>query len=86
MVPNKVSGAAWGPQRDRMAAGIYFPLFLVLFERAGSRKAIYYLSADLQSSEMFVARKPLSPRARRAGWVGFNYDLRDYKDRFTRLI
>ena len=30
VVPNQVMGAAWGPQQERMKAGIYFPLFLVL--------------------------------------------------------
>lgn len=29
-VPNAVLGAVWGPKKDRMAAAIYFPLFLVL--------------------------------------------------------
>jgi hypothetical protein len=29
-VPKSVLGAAWGPQQERMKAGIYFPLFLVL--------------------------------------------------------
>ncbi len=57
-----------------MEAGIYFPLFLVLVEPQ-RRFAIYYLSADLQSREMFRPRKPLSENARRAGWRGFHYDL-----------
>ncbi len=26
--PNSISGAAWGPQQERMNAGIYFPLFI----------------------------------------------------------
>ena len=45
-VPSTVLGAAWGPQRDRLAAAIYFPLFLVL--RGVSDYSIFYLSADLQ--------------------------------------
>lgn len=72
-LPTTILGAAWGPQKDRMAAGIYFPLFLVLV--SGKKFAIYYLSADLQQPELFVARKPLSENARRAGWQGFYYDL-----------
>jgi len=72
-LPKKVLGAAWGPQQQRMAAGIYFPLFLVLV--CESKHAIYYLPADLQRSELFVPRKPLSKTARRAGWQGFYYDL-----------
>lgn len=71
--PKKIIGAAWGPQSDRMNAGIYFPLFIVLVARKAF--SIYYLSADLQSPDMFVARRPLSITARRAGWQGFYYDL-----------
>jgi len=56
-----------------MEAGIYFPLYLVL--KSDEAFSIYYLSADLQPPEMFVARKPLSQNARRAGWQGFYYDL-----------
>lgn len=61
-------GAAWGSQRDRMGAAIYFPLFPVLI--AGKHYSIFYLSADLQAPKMFKARKPLSLTARRAGWRG----------------
>lgn len=35
-IPNTVLGAAWGPQKERMASAIYFPLFLVL---AGASRA-----------------------------------------------
>lgn len=67
-----------------MDAGIYFPLFLVLINRAG-RYSINYLSADLQTPEMFVPRKPLSSDARRAGWQGFRYDLSDAMDHFVKV-
>src|SRR5438309_6852453 len=50
-VPTRVLGAAWGVQKDRMDAGIYFPLFLVL--QNASLHAIYYLSADLQRPSLF---------------------------------
>lgn len=30
--PRLVLGAAWGPQRERIKNGIYFPLFLVLIK------------------------------------------------------
>jgi len=72
-VPRQPSGAAWGPQKARMDAGIYFPLFLVLVN--GTENGIYYLPSDLQEPEMFVARKPLSSKAKRAGWQGFYYDM-----------
>lgn len=61
-----------------MGAGIYFPLFLVVI--APRSFAIYYLSADVQTPEMFVPRRPLSATARRAGWQGFMYDLRQLPD------
>jgi hypothetical protein len=82
-IPKSVLGAAWGPQKERMAASIYFPLFLVLV--SGRRHSIYYLSADLQKSEMFKTRAPLSKRARRAGWRGFIYNLSPIHDSFVRL-
>jgi hypothetical protein len=69
-----VPGAAWGPQKERMDAGIFFPLFLVQIN--GKRYSIFYLSADLQSKDLFVPRKPLSANAHRAGWQGFRYDLK----------
>lgn len=84
-IPKTVMGAAWGPQQERMNAAIYFPLFLVLTTEKRDKSAIYYLSADLQEPEMFKARAPLSQNARRAGWQGFNYDLRAVADRFVRL-
>lgn len=73
--PKRVLGAAWGPQRKRMDAGIYFPLFLVLVTPRRDYFSIHYLSADLQSEELFVERKPLGVNARRAGWQGFNYNM-----------
>jgi hypothetical protein len=67
-----------------MEAGIYFPLFLVL---VGNRKrAIYYLSADLQSASLFEPRAPLSVEARRAGWQGFVYRLDNLNGGLVRLV
>src|SRR5687767_6614288 len=43
-LPKRVLGAAWGPQKERMDAAIYFPVFLVL--KAPSGHAIYYLPTD----------------------------------------
>jgi type II restriction enzyme len=51
-IPHAILGAAWGPQEERMKAGVYFPLFLVLVNGA-RRNAIYYLSADAQEPKMF---------------------------------
>ena len=85
IIPKAVLGAAWGPQKERMASAVYFPLFLVLASASRSNYSIFYLSADLQLPSMFQARSPLSPEARRAGWRGFIYDLRLVHDRFVRL-
>lgn len=83
-VPNRILGAAWGPQSERMDAAIYFPLFIVLV--GGCKEySIYYLSADLQNREMFKPRNPLSATARRAGWRGFVYDTSTVKNYFVRL-
>ncbi len=72
-VPKQILGAAWGAQKERMDAVIYFPLFLVLKSPIGF--AIYYLPTDFQNEDLFVPRKPLSSEAKRAGWQGFMYNL-----------
>jgi Dam-replacing family len=82
-IPPTVLGAAWSVQKARMDAGIYFPLFLVLIR--GRKSAVYYLSADLQKPEMFKPRKPLSANARRAGWQGFLYLLKNVETAFVRI-
>ena len=86
VLPAQVLGAAWGPQRERMDAAIYFPLFLVLVGKEAAAHAIYYLAPDLQLPEMFKPRKPLSESARRAGWTGFFYDLTAVRSAFVRLV
>ena len=83
--PDKLLGAAWGPQKERMAAGIYFPLFLVLVSRELGLFSIHYLSADLQTPELFLERKPLGPEAKRAGWQGFHYHLGSLRERLIRI-
>ena len=84
-LPKQVLGAAWGPQKARMDAAIYFPLFLVL--KSSKAHAIYYLPADLQSPALFSARKPLSQAARRKGWQGFLYLLEALpQGAFVRLV
>ncbi|HEY1607393.1 MAG TPA: DpnI domain-containing protein [Allosphingosinicella sp.] len=79
--PKRLLGAAWEPQRKRMYAGIYFPLFVVLVTPARDRFSIHYLSADHQSEELFLPRNPLRTGARRAGWRGFYYDLEVVRSR-----
>ena len=84
-VPDTILGAAWSVQQERMNSGIYYPLFLVLVGTP-HHLACYYLAADLQSPEIFSPRKPLSATARRRGWQGFRYVLREKKHAFVRLF
>jgi type II restriction enzyme len=74
-LPRSLPGAAWQPMNERMTAGVFFPLFVVVVSTDERRRAIYYLPADLQSPEMFERRQPLSPKARRAGWTGYKLRL-----------
>ena len=68
-----------------MASGIHFPLFLVLVSRSDDRFWIHYPSADLQTPDLFLERKPLSEGARRAGWQGFHYPLDSLRDRLIPI-
>lgn len=84
-IPTTIIGAAWGPQKARMDSGIYFPLYVILFQNT-KRFSIYYLSADLQQEDMFIARKPLSDSARRSGWQGFTINTTNIPtNAFVRL-
>ncbi len=85
-LPNSILGAAWGPQKERMDAGIYTSLFVVLRSKSDKNYSIFFLPSELQVPEMFVARKPLSGNAKRAGWQGFLIDTTLVADRFVRLI
>ncbi|MCP5080263.1 MAG: hypothetical protein GY948_01040 [Alphaproteobacteria bacterium] len=84
VLPKNLLGAAWGPQRERMQAGVYFPLYVVLKDNAGN-SSVNFLSADLQVPEMFQSRNPLSAGAKRAGWQGFTINCEVVRDRFVRL-
>ena len=83
-LPDKVLGAAWKPQQDRMRSGIFFPLFLVLVN--DKKYSVFYLSDQHQTNKIFIPRKPLSPNAKRFGWQGFVYDISKIKKKFKRLI
>jgi type II restriction enzyme len=85
-LPRSLLGAAWGPQKERMDAAIYFPLYLVLAKADLSKWAIFYLSADLQPVKLFKERNSLSATARKAGWKGFTYDLTVVTTSFVRLL
>ncbi len=75
-LPDQIPGAAWGPQKERMDAGIFYPLYLVAVSSSSKSYGLWYLPADLQNFAMFVPRKPLSAKAKRHGWQGFMIDLR----------
>jgi type II restriction enzyme len=85
VIPKEILGAAWGPQKERMKASIYFPLFLVLVGPGRANHCIFYLSADFQNPKLFRPRKPLSEGAQRAGWQGFTYRLEMIRSNFVRL-
>jgi len=85
-LPKRVLGAAWGPQLERMNAGIFFPLFIVLVEAESRKKSVWYLPKDFQTREMFEPRKPLSATAKRAGWQGYNINLENALARPTRIL
>jgi len=85
-LPNSLLGAAWEPQKERMDAAIYFPLYIVLAKADLQEWSIFYLAADLQPRKLFRERKPLSESARRAGWKGFTYDLNLVRERIVRLF
>lgn len=71
--PRNFMGAAWGAQEERMTAGIFFSLYLVV-EGEDGKMGVWFLPRDLQTLEMFVPRKPLSSKAKRSGWQGFMID------------
>ena len=83
-IPKRILGAAWGPQKERMDSGIYFPLFLIL--KNDNNHSIFYLPSDLQTEEMFIKRKKLSDNAKRAGWQGYYFDGEIMKNLMTRIV
>ncbi|MEO1090775.1 MAG: DpnI domain-containing protein [Pseudomonadota bacterium] len=82
-------GAAWGPQKERMDAGIFTSLYIVQCDQAqplcASYTAVFFLPAEAQESDMFIPRQPLSETARRAGWRSFRIDVSKYTERLIRL-
>lgn len=84
-IPKYVLAGAWGPQRERMDAAIYFSLYLVLATVDRKTYSIFFLSRDLQDGKMFTPRKPLSEDAKRSGWQGFRIELSEVSDKFVKL-
>ena len=77
-LPDKIMGAAWGPQHEQIMAGIFHALYVAGFTPAGRLVRIDYVPGHvLQASpNVFEPRSPLRSAAKRAGWQGFMYDLR----------
>ncbi|KAF1708419.1 DpnI domain-containing protein [Pseudoxanthomonas sacheonensis] len=85
LLPSTILGAAWLPQKERMDAAIYFPLFFVV--KTSAEYAIYYLPTDFQSPALFIPRSPLAESAKKAGWQGFRYVLSALKSgSFVRIL
>lgn len=82
-LPSEIPGAAWEPQRERMKAGYFCSLVIVLRSRTKNSWAIYSFPAEHQVATDFVPRKPLGKHARRAGWQGFVMKLP--KDRVSLI-
>lgn len=84
-IPTIIPGAAWKVQKERMDAGIYNSLFIVLVnEKNWSSFTINYLPNELQSPDMFIKRKKeLSEKAQRHGWLG--YDIK-FTDKHKSLV
>lgn len=76
-LPDRVLGAAWGPQHEQIMAGIYQPLIIAGFDQSATLASIDYVPAHILAAtpSVFEPRKPLSANARRSGWQGFYYNL-----------
>jgi hypothetical protein len=76
-LPDRILGAAWGPQQEQIIAGIYHGLYIAGFSEGGRLVRIDYVPAHILEGapEVFEPRNPLRATAQRAGWRGFNYNL-----------
>lgn len=76
--PATVLGGAWQPQHDRVIAGIFHPLYVVSYTGASLNRIDYVPSHMLSAyPSVFKPRAKLRESAKRAGWQGFLYDLRE---------
>jgi hypothetical protein len=76
-LPDRILGAAWGPQQQQIAAGIFHGLYIAGFRESGRLVRIDYVPGHILEStpQVFEPRAPLKPTAKRAGWTGFIYNL-----------
>jgi hypothetical protein len=75
--PEKILGGAWGPQQEQILAGIFHDLYLVGFAASGHLREIRHVPGHIlrATPSVFEPRRPLSEKARRAGWQGFYYNI-----------
>lgn len=83
-IDNTIAGAGWNPQKSRMDAGIYFPLFFVKISKNGKSFSVFYLPADYQTPEMFVPS--IRNIKNRKPYEMFNYELTDIKKYMVRVV
>lgn len=76
--PATVLGGAWRPQHDRVIGGIFHALYVASYDGARLVR-IDYVPAHMLGAypAVFKPRSKLSTTAKRAGWQGFVYDLRE---------
>lgn len=76
-LPPRILGAGWEVQHDQIMAGIYHGLYLVGYASSGRLVRIDYVPAHILQAapDVFEPRKPLRETAKRAGWIGFNYNI-----------
>jgi hypothetical protein len=75
-LPGRIPGAGWRVQHEQIMAGIYHGLYLVGIRDADLIRIDYVPAHILQACpDVYRPRKALSATAKRAGWVGFEYDI-----------
>jgi type II restriction enzyme len=75
-LPRRIPGAGWRVQHEQIMAGIYHGLYLVGYRDSRLVRIDYVPAHILQASpDVFEPRKALSPKAKRAGWIGFEYNI-----------
>ena len=82
-IDNQIAGAGWAPQKARMDAGIYFPLYFVKVTKDGKEFSVFYLPADYQSPEMFVPS--VRQIKNRKPYEMFNYRFGDIKSSMIKV-
>lgn len=82
-IDNQIAGAGWVPQKARMDAGIYFPLYYVKISKDQKRSSIFYLPADYLRPDIFVVSERYIKN--RKPYEMFHYKLDEVKKIMLRL-